>query len=402
MNPRVYVRGLGAFSSFASDWPGTADALREGKGAIDRVRRFDVSGYPCTVAASIEDIHETPALPDRRLAFAMRAAKEALRKSNTSVPPSRWGVFVGAESGRTAFGTLLRLAEAAGGGDIFDHLAFGQRARTIVDMGNSLVGSPSAVAAAIAKEIQAEGPVETISLACASGSAAIAEGMRAIRLGICDAALCGGVGADVDPLMFAAFGLLGALSLVGISRPFDAHRDGFVLGEGAAMAVLCAERGDATIELAGMGRTLDAYHLTAPDPAGLGAFRAMHAALLDAGLSKVDYIQAHGTSTLLNDAVEASAIRALFGERLNEMHVSSVKGALGHWIAGAGALGMLCAADAITSRYIMPTFGLSIVDRACELPLVKDESIKKDTRTALINSFGFGGANCSLVLRSLG
>ncbi len=401
MKRRVFLRGMGAYSSFSSDWPGTAEALREGKGAIAEVKRFDVRGYPCTVAASIDEVSESARCPDRRIVFALSAAKEALHNSRLRAPSSRWGVFIGAESGRTGFGTLLQLAAAAGGGSVFDHRAFGEKARPMAGKEQSLVASPSAVAGAIAKEIGAQGPVATLSLACASGSAAIAEAIRSIRLGICDAALCGGVGADVDPLMFAAFGLLGALSLAGVSRPFDAHRDGFVLGEGAAMAVLSAEQGDATIELAGMGSSLDAYHLTAPDPSGEGAFRAMKAALLDAGAPCVDYIQAHGTSTLLNDAVEAAAIRRIFGDNLEKVHISSVKGALGHWIAGAGALGMHCAADAIMSGYIMPTVGLNTVDAACELPLVKQNSIKKDVKTALVNSFGFGGANCSLVLRSL-
>lgn len=401
MKRRVFLRGAGAYSSFSSDWPGTALALREGKCAIAPVRRFDVTGYPCVAAASIGAVTETPEQPDRRQVFALSAAKEALRSANLSDARLKWGVFLGAESGRTAFRTLIQLAQAAGGGTVFEHRLFGENARPMVCLANSLVISPSAVAAAIAEELKAEGPVETISLACASGSAAIAEGIRAIRLGLCDAAICGGVGADVDPLMFAAFCLLGALSPAGVSRPFDARRDGFVLGEGAALAVLAAEQGNATIELAGMGRTLDAYHITAPDPTGDGAFRAMRAALLDADLSRVDYIQAHGTSTLLNDAVEAAAVQRLFGEHLANMLVSSVKGALGHWIAGAGALGMLCAADAIMSGYVMPTVGLTTPDPACGLPLVMQSAVRHRVESALVNSFGFGGANCSLVLRSL-
>src|SRR6185295_11922875 len=156
------------------------------------------------------------------------------------------GVFLGAESGRARFETVIALARAAGGGARFDHRAFGASARAMAERVDASVISPSAVASHLAGMLGAAGPVETICLACASGLAAIVEGARAIRLGQCDVALCGGVGADVDPLMLAGFGLLGILSARGISCPFDAHRDGFVIGEGAAMLVLAAERGDAT------------------------------------------------------------------------------------------------------------------------------------------------------------
>jgi 3-oxoacyl-[acyl-carrier-protein] synthase II len=403
MGGRAYLRGIGAFTPLGKTWPEAARALAEGQVAVQKVARFDVTGFPCAVAAEIADVDrgEAERAGDRRLVFALAAAREAWRQARVEVQSRRLGVFIGAESGRTTFATLLRLAAAGGGQPLFDHAMFGAEATKIASEIDALVASPAAVAAAIAGELGAEGPVQTISLACASGSAAIAEATRAIRLGVCDAAICGGVGADVDPLMFAAFGLLGALSARGASRPFDARRDGFILGEGAAMAVLSSERGapEVEIEVAGIGRTLDAYHLTAPDPAGDGAFRAMRAALLDARLSAVDYVQAHGTSTPLNDAVEAAALRLVLGERIAEARVSSVKGAMGHWIAGAGALGFLCGADAIVTGTLAPTAGLVHPDQGCELPHILGEAIQKEVHSALINSFGFGGANCSIVLR---
>jgi 3-oxoacyl-[acyl-carrier-protein] synthase II len=219
--------------------------------------------------------------------------------------------------------------------------------------------------------------------------------VRAIRRGTCDAALAGGVGADVDPLMLAGFGLLGALSARGVSCPFDARRDGFVVGEGAAFVVLSAERGDAVVRVSGIGRSLDAHHLTAPDPDGDGAARAMRAAIADAGGVDVSYVQAHGTSTPLNDAVEADAIRRVVGERAR---VSSVKGALGHWIAGAGAVGFLCAVEAVRTGILLPTAGLVSPDERCALPHVIGEAVRADVRAALVNSFAFGGANCSIVV----
>src|SRR5205807_1422258 len=157
-------------------------------------------------------------------------------------------------------------------------------------------------------------------------------------IGQCDVALAGGVGADVDPFALAGFGLLGALSSRGASRPFDGARDGFVLGEAAAMVVLARERGSARVEVAGVGLTLDGYRLTAPEPSGEAAGRAMALALAGAGLARVEHVQAHGTSTPLNDAIEAATLRRVLGRELDHAHVSSVKGALGHSIAAAGAV----------------------------------------------------------------
>src|SRR6185436_14618715 len=250
------------------------------------------------------------------LPYARAAAREAWAHASLAVAPARLGVFVGAESGRGRWETVLGLARAARGvsggvespgfagarsnaercGGSFDHARFAREARPFAERIDASVLSPSAVAVALARELGAHGPVETISLACASGSPAIVEAARAIRLGEIDAALCGGVGADVDPLMLAGFGLLGILSPRGVSCPFDAHRDGFVVGEGAAMLVLSAER---------------------------GAARAMSAALADAGLSAVDYVQAHGTSTPLNDRIEVAAIRRVLGAAADRAHVSS-------------------------------------------------------------------------------
>jgi len=213
----------------------------------------------------------------------------------------------------------------------------------------------------------------------------------------------------VDTFMLAGFSLLGALSAKGRSRPFDGERDGFVLGEGAAMAVLCAEdvpgamerRGDLgpPIEVAGIGRSVDAHRLTAPDPTGNGAFRAMQAALADAGLASVEYIQAHGTSTPLNDAVEAAAIQRVLGKHLERAHVSSAKGALGHSIAAAGAIGFLCAVQAVHDGIVVPTAGLERPDRDCELPHVMGQALRKRVDSAMVNAFAFGGANCSIVVR---
>ena len=341
---------------------------------------------------------------NRRLELALHAAHEAwLQAALPVTAPERIGIFIGSEAGRAPFSTVLNLTQAAGGGVQFDHSQFALQARPFAAQLDASNTSPAAVASLLAKVFQARGSVATISLACASSAAAIAEATRAIRLGECDVALCGGVGADVDPLMLAGFGKLGALSARGISCPFDVRRDGFVVGEGAAMLVLANTRGNAQVEIVGEGRSLDAYHLTSPDPEGYGAVRAMQNALKQAqlfsNLQKIDYVQAHGTSTPLNDAVEAKALRTVLGAQLDDCHVSSVKGALGHWIAGAGALGFLCAYSAIADGIILPTANLQQIDPDCALPHVMGRAITQHCDSAMVNAFAFGGANCCLVLQ---
>ncbi|MES2299571.1 MAG: beta-ketoacyl-[acyl-carrier-protein] synthase family protein [Pseudomonadota bacterium] len=399
MPRRVYVRGVGALTALGGTWPESVAALAEGRSAIGPVRGFDVRNFPSTVAAAIDGFAHSG---DRRLALARVAAREAWVAAglDTAAPPfERLGVFLGAESGRAPFETLLALTRAAGAGSSFDHRQFGVHARASAAHFDASLISPAAVTSVLAREYGAGGPALTISLACSSGASAIAEAARAISLGVCDFALCGGVGADIDPMMLAGFGKLGALSAHGVSRPFDVRRDGFVVGEGAAMAVLSSERGAACVELVGAGRSLDAHHLTAPDPDGEGAALSMRAALAAAGVKRVDYVQAHGTSTPLNDAVEAQALRRVLGPCLDDAHVSSVKGALGHWIAGAGALGFLCAHEAIASGTVLPTANLADPDSACALPHVLGRALNKKVTTAMVNAFAFGGANCTLVLR---
>jgi 3-oxoacyl-[acyl-carrier-protein] synthase II len=393
---RVFVRGVGAITALGADWPASLAALAAGRSAVGPIAGFDTSGFPSGAGAEIAGFTHSG---DRRLALARVAAREAWQAAGVEVASARLGIFLGAESGRAPFATLHGLTRGAGGGARFDHAQFGVKAAALVAEFDASIISPAAVTSALAREYGAHGPAVTISLACASGASAIAEAARAIRLGVCDAALCGGVGADVDPMMLAGFGRVGALSARGVSCPFDLRRDGFVVGEGAAIVVLARERGNATVELAGEGRSLDAHHLTAPDPQGMGAARAMRSALAAAGLDAVGYIQAHGTSTPLNDAVEALALRSVLGASLETAHVSSVKGALGHWIAGAGAIGFLCAHAALGQGIVLPTANLARPDPACALPHVMDSALRVELDAALVNAFAFGGANCSLVAR---
>jgi 3-oxoacyl-[acyl-carrier-protein] synthase II len=385
---RVFVNGVGAFTSLGDTWTQTRDALSMGTCAVRPIESFDTSGFPSRHAAGIDRV---PAgAGDRRAAFALPAADEAWRSAGLrDVPAGRIGVFVGAETGRPPPRVLLELARAPAGG-------LATAARDSAAAFDAREVSPAAIAFRLASRLGARGPCATLSLACASSAAAIVEGVRALRADECDVALCGGVGADVDPLMLAAFGLLGALSAAGVSRPFDRRRDGFVLGEGAAMAVLSCR--PAPVELTGVARTMDAHSMTAPAPDGGGAARAMRLALADAGRDAVDAVQAHGTSTPLNDAIEARALRDVLGPRLDSARVSSVKGALGHTIAAAGALGFLAAVEAVASGTILPTAGLELPDPDCGLPHVIGRAVSASVDAALVNAFAFGGANCSIVV----
>jgi len=411
--PRIFISGVGAVTPFGMDWSTSLEALRLGKCAIRKVTHFDTKDFPSTVAAWIEDdvpnvwLHDmereklqlTEHAEDRRLLLAQMAAKEAWEQASLSVEGKRVGIFIGAESGRATLQTVLALSRAGGGGTKLDHERFGVRAADFAQSFDASVVSPATVASAFAGKLQATGPVQTVSLACASSNAAIVEATRAIRMGLCDIALCGGVGADVDPLMLVGFGILSALSAKGRSCPFDIRRDGFVVGEGAAMLVLSKDSEGALAEVAGIGRSLDAYHLTKPCDDGDGAKRSMRQALRDAGLGCVDYVQAHGTSTPINDGVEAAAIRDVMGVESERSYVSSVKGAVGHWIAGAGAVGLLCAVAAVKDGTVLPTVGLEQPDPICALRHVMGQAIEVPIQSALVNSFAFGGANSTIVIK---
>lgn len=397
MTRPVYVHGVGAISPLGSSWPASFTAIAAGKSAVRWVDTFDVTGFPCQAAAWIERPLETNPTLDRRMALAQIAADEAWRMCSPLSLEGLRGVFIGAESGRATLGTIMALARAGGLGDDLDHRVFEAQAAPLASSFDASAVSPATVASQLSASIGATGPSRTISLACASSNAAIVEAARAISAGLCEVALCGGVGADVDPLMLAGFGLLSALSAHGLSCPFDIKRDGFIVGEGAAMLVLSAKRQGAIAQVLGTGRSLDAYHLTKPHPEGQGAKAAMRAALAEAKLKGVDYVQAHGTSTPLNDAVEARALQEVLGAHLDDALVSSVKGAVGHWIAGAGAIGALCAIEALRQGVAPPTAGLTVPDPECELPHVIGQAQRAPIKTSLVNSFAFGGANSTII-----
>ena len=270
---------------------------------------------------------------------------------------------------------------------------------------------PNAAAAAVSMKYGLKGQAFSVASACSSGAHAIGCAMRMIQYGDADAVVVGGAEATLTPFGFGSFNAMQALSPSGISRPFDARRDGFVMGEGAGMLVLeeasaAVERGASILgEVAGYGSTSDAYHLTAPEPSGEAAMRAIELAMNDAGIGaeQVDYINAHGTSTQLNDAAETAAIkRALGEERARRIPISSMKSATGHLLGAAGAAEAVATIKTLRARIIPPTLGYGVPDPECDLDYVPGEArplVLSNGRppTAISNSFAFGGHNVALV-----
>jgi 3-oxoacyl-[acyl-carrier-protein] synthase II len=272
---------------------------------------------------------------------------------------------------------------------------------------------PNAAAAAVSMKYGLKGQMFSIVSACSSGAHAIGAALRMIQYDDADAVVVGGAEATLTPFGFGSFNSMQALSPTGISRPFDARRDGFVMGEGAGVLVLeeasAAEARGASIlgEVSGYGSTSDAYHLTAPEPSGVAATRAIELALTDAGIGpdEVDYINAHGTSTQLNDAAETAAIKRALGEdRAYRIPISSTKSAVGHLLGAAGAVEAVATVKTLGTRIIPPTIGYEVPDPECDLDYVPGEArplILSNGRppTALSNSFAFGGHNVALVFR---
>ena len=274
---------------------------------------------------------------------------------------------------------------------------------------------PNMAAASVSRYVGAQGYNSTATTACAASNQAMGEAMEIIRRGVADVVLAGGTEGGISQLGLAGFCVMRALSTRNddpekASRPFDAGRDGFVPSEGAVVMVLesleHALGRDATIlaELAGFGCTSDASHLVQPEESGISAAEAMRLALVDAGepLDGVDYINAHGTSTPLNDEVETLAIKRVFGDRAYQVPISSTKSMIGHSLGASGALEAVACVMAIIEGTIHPTINYEVADPACDLDYVPNKARKRDVRVALSNAFGFGGQNACLVFRRLG
>ena len=410
MRQRVVITGIGLVTPLGVGSAASWEALCRGRSGVGPITRFDARGFDTRIAAEVRGFKAADFLPRKLaaraepfVAFACAAARMALEDANLSVVAQgseRIGVVAGCAMGG------LALLET--------------NCRIVSEQGPQRV-SPFFVpmmisnmaAGIIAMDVGARGPNLTVSTACAAGTHAVGEATRMIRSGQMDAAIAGGTEALVAPTCIAGFGAMRALSTRNeapeqASRPFDRERDGFVVGEGAGILIL--ERLDKALargariyaEVAGYGSSCDAHHLTQPPPDADGAIRCMREALADAGLGPgdIDYINAHGTGTPRNDAVETLAIKSVFGKRAYEIPVSSSKSMTGHLIGAAGGVEAAFCALAIRHATIPPTVNLDHPDPACDLDYVPHEARQAAIATAMSNSFGFGGTNAALVLQA--
>jgi 3-oxoacyl-[acyl-carrier-protein] synthase II len=401
---RVAITGVGVKTPGGNDIESLWSTLAAGRSAAGPITGFDASSHPVKFACEVTDFDageyfgvKEARRADRVAQLGVAAAVDALADAGSPLnDPARCGVVVG-----TGVGGLRTLEE---------------QERVYLEKGPERVSPffvpmmmPNATAALVGLLNGWTGPNICVATACAAGGHALGEGARLIRDGSADLVLAGGTEAAVTPVAVAAFARMGALSgrhddPARASRPFDVDRDGFVIGEGAAFVVLepldvaLARGAQIWGELAGYGRTCDAFHITAPAPGGAGASACMELALEDAGLSAsyIGHVNAHGTSTPLNDAAESEAITKVFGERA--VPVMSVKGALGHLVGAAGAVEAVASLLALRHGAIPPTANHETTDPALAIDVVAGAPRALDPAPVLSNSFGFGGHNASLVL----
>lgn len=433
MRRRVVVTGLGLITPLGTEVEAVWQRLLNCESGVGYITLFDASNFPTKIAAEVRDwdlsdVGEDPKkweLQDRHSRFAIGAGYKAMRDSGllkgkefyAELDPNRFGVYTGAGEGKQDFDQFAEMMVAGFGKKgteetDFDFGRFIARGVQILDPVREEEQEPNRPAAHLGTLFRAYGPNMNCLTACAASSQAIGEAAELIRRGDADVMIAGGAHSMIHPFGVTGFNLLTALSTnnadpKGASRPFDKNRDGFVLGEGAAMLILeeleFAKKRGAKIygEIAGYGSTADAFRITDTHPEGRGAIGCMRGALQDAGLKpeEVDYVNAHGTSTSVNDRVETLAIRTVFGDYAEKLPVSSTKSMTGHLIAAAGASELIYCLLAIRDGILPPTINQQTADPECDLDYIPNVPRKAKCDVALSNSFGFGGQNVSLVVR---
>ncbi len=405
---RVVITGLGTVNPVGNDTASTWRALTGSCSGVGPITQFDASNLKTRIAAEVKGFDPVALFGarearrmDRFTQFAMAAAREAIADARLVVSEdeaSRVGVVLG--SGVGGIGTLL--SEASKAHELGEERASPHLVPMLL---------PDTAPAKIAIEYGLLGPNMSIATACASSTNAIGEAAAMIRRGAADVVVTGGAEAGIIKLVIAGFSNMGALSQRNeeperASRPFDLDRDGFVAGEGAAILILESEEHALTrgarvyAEVLGYGSSADAYHITAPDETGRGAILAMWQALHDADLppEAIDYLNAHGTGTSLNDKAETLAIKAVFGESAYRVAISSTKSMTGHLMGAAGALEALACVKAIETGWVPPTINYETPDPECDLDYVPNTARPLDVRIAMSNSFGFGGHNATIVI----
>jgi 3-oxoacyl-[acyl-carrier-protein] synthase II len=409
---RVVITGIGAVTPIGHGREGLWQGVLRGESAVRRVSAFDVDAYRCQVAAEVRDFDPAPYLDkkqlkrlDRYSQFAVCAAKMAVADACLPLDVElhdQVGVCIG-----SALGGMITAEE--------QHGQFARRGLGGVSPMLAVTVFGAAASCNIAIEFGITGPNTANCNSCAAGAIAIGEAMRFIQRGEAEVMLAGGVEAPIAPLSFGAFSVIRAMSKRNhdperASRPFDKGRDGFVMGEGSAILVLeeiaHATRRGAHIfgEVLGYSLTNDAYHMSAPRPTGSQAARAIDIALKDAGLHPmdIDYINAHGSSTPLNDKTETQAIKQIFGEYASRIPISGTKALYGHPLGASGAIEAAIGALSLSHDYLPPTMNYEIPDPDCDLDYLPNVGRVAHARYLLSNSFGFGGINACLVLGRYG
>ncbi|HEX6965999.1 MAG TPA: beta-ketoacyl-ACP synthase II [Gemmatimonadaceae bacterium] len=411
MKRRVVVTGLGAITPVGNDVATTWRALLEGVSGAVPITKFDTTNFAVRFAAEVKGFDPLQYM-DRKEAkradpyaqFAIAAATQAMRDAGLAdetagINPDRLGVIVG-----SGIGGLKSFEDQH---DVYRTLGPGKISPFFIPMFIADIA-----AGLISMRFNAKGPNYATVSACATSAHAIGDAFRAVQYGDADVMITGGAEATITPMAIGGFANMKALSErndspATASRPFDATRDGFVMGEGGAIVILeelehARARGARIYaEIVGYGATGDAYHLTAPAPGGEGAQRAMRRALMDAKLSPemVQYVNAHGTSTPANDLNETLAIKAVFGEAVSGLNVSSTKSATGHMLGAAGAVEFVATTLAVREGKIPPTINYQTPDPECNLNYTPNVPVEREITAALSNSFGFGGHNVTLAVQ---
>ena len=410
MRKRVVITGMGTVNPLGNDVSSFWEGLVAGRSGAGPITAYDASDQAVRIAGEVKGFdpvdhfgRKQARRSDRFAQLAMYAADQAIADADLTFSDNgsnpHVGIIVG--TGIGGVGTLL---------DSYD---------TFLDRGPNRVSAlmvpmmmPNAAAGELAIRYGLHGLAMSLASACATGTNAIGEGAERIRAGTAEIMICGGVESVMHPLTLAALSNMGAVSRRNdeperASRPFDADRDGFLMAEGSGVLILeslehAQERGASIrAEVLGYGSSCDAFHITAPDEEGAGAARSMQTALDDAGLApeEIDYINAHGTSTPLNDRMETRAIRRVFGKHAYKLPISSTKSMIGHLMGAAGTVEAIACAKTLETGVLHPTINYETPDPDCDLDYVPNESRKTDPRIVLSNSFGFGGHNATLILR---
>ncbi len=409
MNRRVVITGIGLVTPLGIGVKETWSALCAGESGITEITRFDTTGFATRIAGEVKGFRPEDFMTKKDalrselfISYSVAATRMAIEDSRLVIDDSNYdriGVITGCGLGGLGLmeKTILDINRKGPGrvSPFFIPLMIGNMAPGMISI---LFG--------------AKGPNASIATACAAGTHAVGDSYKLIQSGAADAMITGGVEAVITPTCIAGFNAMKALSTRNndperASRPFDRDRDGFVVGEGSGILILetlsgALERGaHIYAEVCGYGMTGDGYHMTSPPPNGEGAARCMKAALKDAGITtgRVDYINAHGTSTQLNDLYETIAIKSVFGDKARTIPISSTKSMTGHLLGGAGGIETVFTALAIHDGIIPPTINLDNSDADCDLDYVPNAARKSDLETAMTNSFGFGGTNAAIVLK---